>query len=197
MEDKRELIEKILQEEWQMFISVNDGTGQDPAEKEHPTCRDFPDEFRLHRESKLLPWSCDTLKSYLNDIETAKRKGRNLMTVKYARMDELIPCENTSPLIDDIADALVLWQKEFINQYPGIMSGGRSLSGGQPGVDWPSFENYLRCELETYSEKTLEFLTKDIDALKAKGESMSDLIYTHLVKAKGYPSLEDAEMKKK
>ena len=117
------------------------------------------------------------------------------MTYKYARMDNLIPCENLNPLIDTIASSLVLWQKEFINQYPGIMSGGRSLSGGQPGVDWPSFENYLRCELETYSEKTLEFLSEDIDSLKAKGRSMSDLIYIHLVKAKGYPSLEDAEIK--
>ena len=76
------------------------------------------------------------------------------------------------------------------------MSGARALSGGQPGIDWPSFENYLRCELESYSERTLESLSNDVNALKEKGKNMSDEIYTYLVKKKGYQSLEEAETKK-
>ncbi|MCG8642280.1 MAG: DUF4125 family protein [Desulfobacterales bacterium] len=196
MEEKSKIIDKIIRAEWQMFISVNQGTEADPVKNEHPTCRDFPDKFRAHRESKLFAWSCHTLKSYLNDIETAREKGENLMTYKYARMDKLIPCENQIPFIDAIASTLLKWQKEFIDRYPGIMSGARALSGGQPGIDWPSFENYLRCELESYSERTLESLSNDVNALKEKGKNMSDEIYTYLVKKKGYQSLEEAETKK-
>lgn len=193
MEEKHLIIDRIIQNEWEMFITLNDG--EDPLKKNRPSCRDFPEEFKLHRESKLTPWSHNSLSSYLNDLTQARDMKRNLMTYKYARMDNLIPCENKSPFIDSIATALVNWQKEFITKYPRIMSKGRALSGGKSGVDWPSFENYLRCELETYSERTLEYLAEDIRVLKKEGKSMSDEVYTHLIRKKGYDSIAQAERK--
>lgn len=195
MKEKQPIIDKIVQNEWIMFRSVN----ENPSSKtrQHPSCRDFPDEFKLHRESKLMPWSTKTLNSYLNDLVQAREAGRNLMTYKYARMDNLIPCENKSPYIDSITKQLVAWQKEFMVQYPGIMSGGRALSGGIRGVDWPSFENYLRCELESYSEKTLQYLSRDIEVMIKQGKSMSEEVYTYLTRKKGYSSLDQAEIKNK
>jgi len=195
MREKEQVINEIIQNEWVMFSSVNKAAGQSFKPSEHPSCQDFPDEFRLHRESKLLPWSRQTLNSYLKDLVRARDLGKNLMTYKYARMDNLIPCENKSPRIEAIADQLVKWQKGFMEKYPGIMSGARPLSGGRPGVDWASFENYLRCELETYSEKTLEYLFLDIMTMKQQGKSMSEEVYAHLVGKKGYVSLDQAEDK--
>lgn len=110
-----------------MFIAVNDAAAQDPLKKDNPSCRDYPDEFRLHRTSKLMAWSLDTLENYLDDIETTGRQGRNLMTYKYARMDTLIPCENDSHFIDKIATILVLWQKKFMERYPNLMAGGETF----------------------------------------------------------------------
>ena len=195
MQDKRELVTKIIQGEWEMFRAVNDQADTDPLTRNRPSCRDYPEEFRLHRTSKLLAWSKATLESYLEDITRARENGINLMTYKYARMDNLIPCENTSPFIDLITAALMGWQKQFIDAYPAIMTGARGLKGPKPGTDWASFENYLRCELETYSEKTLGLLLADIDTMRAEGKSMSEEIYTYLVQEKGYKSLDDAERK--
>jgi hypothetical protein len=193
LEKKLKIIDKILEVEWEMFIAVNDKA--DPLAQKHPSCRDYPDEFKIHRSSKLLAWSENTLSSYLNDISNARDTGTNLMTYKYARMDNLIPSQNQSPFIDKLAKVHVDWQKKFIADYPRIMSGGRALTGGKPGIDWASFETYLRSELETYSEKTLESLYTDTEKLKEQGKSMSEEIYTYLVRAKGYKSLEDAEKK--
>jgi hypothetical protein len=195
MDAKHRTIDNIIKGEWEMFVSVNDGAHADSITESRPSCRDYPDEFKLHRESKLISWSQKTLSSYLDDIVQARKTGRNLMTYKYARMDNLIPCENNSPFINTIATAMLNWQKAFIDKYPGIMSGGRTLAGGKPGVDWPSFDNYLRCELESYSDKTLECLASDIETLKKEGKSMSEMIYLYLIRKKGYDSLDQAEMK--
>ncbi len=194
-QEKQKIIEDIIGHEWEMFSTVNEQASADPFAKKRPSCRDFPEEFRIHRTSKLQAWSLETLQSYLEDITAARVQGRNLMTYKYARMDNLIPSENQSPLIGRITTDLVEWQKAFMDAYPGIMAGGRALQGSKPGTDWASFENYLRCELETYSEKTLQHLMDDIAAMRAEGRTMSEAIYTYLVRKKGYASLEDAETK--
>ena len=195
MQKKSETIQEIIAGEWEMFRTVHSAADADPLRRNRPSCRDFPEEFRLHRMSKLQAWSKEALASYLDDITVARVQGRNLMTYKYARMDNLIPCENQSPHIAAIAADLVAWQKEFIEAYPAIMSKGRALKGSTSGTDWASFENYLRCELETYSENTLALLAHDIQTMKAGGKSMSEEIYTYLVQEKGYASLEDAEKK--
>lgn len=195
MKEKQQLINEIIKNEWIMFNTVNEQKDHSSKSGEHPSCRDFPDEFKLHRESKLTPWSRRTLRSYLGDLILASENRRNLMTYKYARMDNLIACENNSPHIDKIVIQLVNWQKEFMDKYPGIMSGGRTLSGGKPGIDWPSFETYMRCELESYSEKTLEYLFYDIETMKKERKNMSEEVYTYLTHKKGYSSLDQAEIK--
>ncbi|BCS95342.1 hypothetical protein DSLASN_09740 [Desulfoluna limicola] len=193
--EKKEIIKKILEGEWEMFSTVNDKADSDPLAQGGPTCRDFPEEFKLHRTAKLMAWSEKTLISYLDDINEAQNIRRNLMTYKYARMDNLIPSENNSPYIDKISKIQLQWQREFIEKYPRIMSGGRALSGGEPGTDWASFETYMRCELESYSEKTLQSLFQDIESLRVSGKSMSEEIYKVVVQQKGYKSLEEAENK--
>ncbi|OEU71300.1 MAG: hypothetical protein BA874_06290 [Desulfuromonadales bacterium C00003068] len=192
---KRETVKAIVEGEWHMFSTVNAKVDSDPLKQGQPTCRDFPEEFKIHRIATLMAWSERTLVSYLDDITTARNTKRNLMTYKYARMDNLIPCENNSTYIAKIATIQIQWQKEFIDKYPRIMSGGRSLSGGNSGTDWGSFENYLRCELESYSEKTLRGLFLDTEDYRVSARSMSEEVYKVLVQQKGYDSLEAAEQK--
>jgi len=89
-----DIIEKILARELKMFLSV-------PSARKS-SCQDYPESFKLHRKAQFSCWSRDTLESYLSDLEKAEEKGINLMTHKYARMDNLIPQLNSNPLIDKI-----------------------------------------------------------------------------------------------
>ena len=101
----------------------------------------------------------------------------NLMTQKYARMDNLIQKLNSNPLIDTIVEYQCAWQRSMIKKYPGIMSGGRPLSSAEDSAFMTSFETYLRGELETYSDATLELLSIDILDKNAKGISMAEELY--------------------
>lgn len=180
-----DIIEKILDRELKMFLSV-------PSIRKS-SCQDYPESFKLHRKAQFSCWSRDTLESYLRDLEKAEEKGVNLMTHKYARMDNLIPPLSSNPLINTIVGCHCAWQRLIIKKYPGIMSGGRPLSSAEDSAFLTSFETYLRGELETYSDATLELLNKDILAKQAQGINMAEELYTFLVKDMGYDSLDEAE----
>ena len=180
-----DIIEKILTRELKMFLSV-------PSIRKC-SCQDYPESFKLHRKAQFSCWSRDTLESYLSDLEKAEEKGINLMTHKYARMDNLIPLLNSNPIIDVIVGYYCTWQRSMMKKYPGIMSGGRPLSSAEDSAFLTSFETYLRGELETYSDATLELLNKDILAKQAQNINMAEELYTFLVKDKGYDSLDEAE----
>jgi len=181
----KDIVEKILVKELKMFLSV-------PSIRKS-SCQDYPESFKLHRRAQFSCWSRATLESYLRDLEKAEEKGVNLMTHKYARMDNLIPQLSSNPLIDTIAGYHCAWQRSMIKKYPGIMSGGRPLSSAEDSAFLTSFETYLRGELETYSDATLELLNKDILAKQAQGINMAEELYTFLVKDMGYDSLDEAE----
>ncbi|MBN1364559.1 MAG: DUF4125 family protein [Syntrophaceae bacterium] len=180
-----DIIKKVLALELKMFLSVP-SIGQS-------SCQNYPESFKLHRKAQFSCWSRETLESYLRDLEKANGKGINLMTHKYARMDDLIPPLNSNPLIDAIVGYQCAWQRAMVKKYPGIMSGGRPLSSAEDSAFLTSFETYLRGELETYSDATLELLNKDILSKKAQGINMAEELYLYLVKEKGYDSLDEAE----
>jgi len=180
-----DIIEKILARELKMFLSV-------PSVRKS-SCQDYPESFKLHRRAQFSCWSRETLESYLHDLESAEEKGINLMTHKYARMDNLIPQLNSNPLIDKIVGDHCAWQRSIMKKYPGIMSGGRPLSSADDSAFFTSFETYLRGELETYSDATLELLSKDIQAKHVQGINMAEELYLCLVKDMGYDSLDEAE----
>jgi hypothetical protein len=180
-----DIIEKILTKELKMFLSV-------PSAGKS-SCQDYPESFKLHRRAQFSCWSRETLQSYLNDLEKAEEKGTNLMTQKYARMDNLIKKLNSNPLIDKIVEVQCAWQRAMIKRYPGMMSGGRPLTSVEDSAFMTSFETYLRGELETYSNATLELLYFDILDKNLKGINMAEELYLYLVKEKGYDSLDEAE----
>jgi len=178
METKAELIEQILTAEFDMFQRVPTMT---------PTaCQESEGGFRLMRGSAFETWSEATLESYLDDLLTALQENRNLLTEKYARMDDLIPPINLNPLIDDIVKIESEWQGEARRKYPHILGGGEVCDAG-------GFEIYLRGELETYSDQTLELYYQDLlQALKA-GRNLSEERYGNMSLKLGYSSLEEHE----
>lgn len=189
MADREKLMDRIVESELRMFLSV-------PADGDY-RCRQYPDSFRLHRKAQFSIWSDDTLGSYLHDLQGAEKEGKNLMTIKYARMDDLIPRENSNPLIDRIAEIQYRWQKELFHTYPHFMAGARPLSEDDDSALKTSFETYLKGELETYSDNTLSLLHRDLRNLAKKRMNGSELVYDYLVKGLGYGSLEEAEQAQK
>jgi hypothetical protein len=175
-ESKERIVEQILEIEVEMFLRVPTG--------EEPSCRAHMEDMQLHRRGQFAGWSQQTCASYLQDLRRARAAGKNLMTLKYARMDDLIPPLSENPLIHQIRQRFLRWQKEVIARYPNIMRGARELD---------DFSNYLGSELETYSDETLQLLAADVEACHRDGGNMSLEVYRFLAGQAGYASLEQME----
>ncbi len=185
MADKASLINEIVSIELGMFQQV-------PTV--YPTkYQESPEGFKLMRAMSFETWSENTLQSYLNDLSAALKEGRNLMTEKYARMDNLIPTINANPIIDEIVKIESEWQKELYDKYPRTLGKG-ALSSGAPSAII-GFIHYLKSELETYSDKTLESYYKDLQQALEEGRNMSYEKYTSLFQRLGYGPIEDVERK--
>lgn len=179
------ILEKIIALELEMFLAV-------PTEGSC-SCQEDPEAFQLHRRAQFSIWSEDTLQSYLNDLHRAKKNAINLMTIKYARMDDLLPAENRNPQIEKIVKIQSRWQTEMVEKYPYLMAGARHLSEAEGPKHGTSFETYLSAELETYSDETLALLHRDLNEYAKAGINGSEKIYAYLVKQLGYDSIETAE----
>jgi hypothetical protein len=131
------------------------------------------------------------LKSYLDDLELALKNGRNLLTEKYARMDGIIPAGDTNPLIDLIVVVEEKWQEEIKNKYPAIYAQVcRNISSAQDGSN---FQVYLRSELETYGDRTIELYLEHVTRASRKGENLAESSLQHMVRKSGYNDLDHAE----
>jgi hypothetical protein len=176
------LIDGIVGLEQDMFVAV---VAETPA-----PCQQNTDVFRIMRQSQFRAWPTDALESYHDDLTAAKGAGKNLMTLKYARMDDRIPVLNANPLIQEIVAITVEWQYRLLEKYPALIGRGRPVEEAFRGV---SFKRYLAGELETYSDRTLARLGRHVKELHWRGGNMSEEVYGHMVAALGYGSLEAAE----
>jgi hypothetical protein len=183
MSEKERLIEDILELELNMFINVR---SRYPA-----SCQENPDGFRFHRRTQFSVWSEETLQSYLDDLLEAKEQGHNVMTLKYARMENLIPPLSVNPMIDLIVEMQLEAQRKMFSCYPNLLKQGRPLEDDSLGPI--SFKTYLRGELETYSDRTLGLLYRDMQQIKDRGENWAELLYTNLARNLGYNSLSELE----
>lgn len=160
-----ELMSEIIKLEWDMFSHVSNVGG--PA-----SCQMRPDTFKIMRKSQAATWSDELLASYLEDLKTATREGRNIMTEKYARMMEstfpeeyrklaasLPPVDKeTLQKIEEIVAINVGWKAELFDRYPRLSGKGRPLRTSEDSAMETSFETYLRGELKTYSARTITLL---------------------------------------
>lgn len=182
---KNRLIGEILEIELKMFLSV-------PV-LEKASCQEHPEDLQTIRRAQFLTWSEQTLESYLHDLMTAEHEGQNLMTQKYARMDNLIPRQNEDPLIEKVVTIQYAWQKEMFLKYPHLMHGARPLGSSEDSAFQTSFETYLCSELETYSHETLVCLHDDISRREKEAKNMTEELYEYMVRGLGYESLDQAE----
>ena len=172
--NRADLLEKILAAELDSFRSVPTcGPNQ---------CLEHPQAFKLHRKAQFSIFSTQTLTSYLEDLALARKHNQNLMAYKYARMDNLIPRVNDSRLVEEVASIMIEWQLQLEEKYPEIMKRARPVTSEQNNSFETSFETYLKAELETYSEQTLNLLHQDLSKLKAEGKNGSEEVYRYLVK---------------
>jgi hypothetical protein len=174
-----ELLRDIVAIELRMFLTVQTA---DPT-----TCQEQPEAFKLMRRAGFHVLSAETLESYLQDIQEALEEDSNLITLKYARIDELIPSLNDNPIISKIVEIEERWFKELEKKYPLTFRNRAEFAAG----------TYLHSELETYSDRTLELYLKDVTKALDKGRNLTAERYTYLFKQLGYDSIDDMEQQRK
>lgn len=197
---REELINKVLDFEWEMFTNVNGADGR-------ATCQDDKKTFMIMRKAQADIWSADTLNSYFNDLKVAKQNNANLMTLKYARMMEMTFPEEyeaikkqlpvisvrVSDLVCEIVKHHLKWSMEASQKYPKLFSLGRPVTGT---VDRSiSIENYLRSELLTYSENTLNLCLKDTIEAAGNDINLSLEILKNTAGSYGFDALDAIEEK--
>lgn len=185
MSSKESLIEEIVELELEMFLSVQS--------RGHASCQDNPDGFKFYRTAGFSAWPEGVLESYLQDLLQAQKDGKNLVTIKYAVMEGLIPKQADNPLREKIVDIEVGWVKELAHKYPYLHRRARPIE--EDSANLTSMKTYLSGELETYSDRTIELYYNHLLTSQSSNENPEEKKLLIMVKGAGYSSLEDAEAK--
>lgn len=177
------LVTHVLDCEWALFTQVR-GAGSAP-------CQSAPDSFRAIRGSLFELWTAEMLAAYLETLERAVAQGRNPLAEKYARMDGLIPPLTDDPLIPAIVAIEERWQAELQARFPALYR--RCCRSRAPTGDGREFSVYLRCELETYGERTVQLYYDNVARAEAAGLNLAIEALDRLIVHSGYADLEQAE----
>lgn len=194
---KTDAIKTVVKLEWEMFQQVKGINGR-------ASCQDNLKTFVVMRTSQFESWEEEVVKSYLRDLIEANQNGRNLVMEKYAYMmkvtdptyyatiKHLLPTvsEKSRIIIEKIVTHYEEWVKEFALHYPKIRKNGRGLDNTDLSGR-ASLLNYLKSELCTYSERTLELYIASI--MEEKELNRYWLSMEKMVEAYGYKSLDEAE----
>lgn len=195
-----ELVDKLVRLEWENFDQVKNEGGR-------ADCQDDWGTFSIMRTSQYLTWTEDMLQSYIQDFEAAMEKGWNLITEKYGRMMEStapvqfeeikeqfpILAEEKKAIIEEIVKIQVAWMEEFACEYPHMAGNSRVIHTSEDTLFSTSFETYLRGEMGTYSDKTLDLYGRFIVTYLQEGKNLTKEIMTNTALLYGYESLEKAE----
>lgn len=195
-----EIIEKIVELEWQQFDKVvNEGGRAD--------CQDDFETFSIMRKSQYMTWNDELLASYLEDLQTADKEGRNLITEKYARMMEstapkkyeelkaMLPVldEERVKIQEEIIKIQMGWMEDFAGKFPVMAGRARTLHTFEDKEYDTSYETYLRGELGTYGDDTFVLYGRFIAAYAKEGKNLAYDIMNNTAKLYGYESVEAAE----
>lgn len=199
MDINKEIIGKIVSAEWEMFSAVNEGEARASCQEDRTT-------FEGMRRAQFMEWSPAVVGSYLDDLDAAARKGRNLIEEKYIHMMKTTEPSHYEALLErvekpsvavldlagEVSGMLLEQTRVLFEDYPYVSGQGRPLYSA---FDYggTSVETYQYGELLTYSEKTLAALKEHIAALKADGVSLARKILESTVRFYGYDSLDTAE----
>ncbi len=197
---EQNIVDEIVELEWEMFQAVNAGGPRASCQEDRRT-------FEHMRAAQFSAWSAQTAASYLDDLRSARRTGRNLVREKYIHMmretdsepyerlkgDLAFPDAQGLTLVDEITAVLARQTKKMFERYPLVCSMGRPrTSEGDDAWD-TSVETYQRGELLTYSKRTLESYKRQLLEMETCGMSLAEAITTRTVGYYGYGSLDEAE----
>ncbi len=173
--ENMELVSRIVEIELDMFERVRTS---EPA-----LCQEKPEAFKSMRAMTHSVLSKETLESYLEDLRQANMDGKNLLTLKYARMEGKIPPLKKNPIINDIVKIEENWMMELSLKYPRVIKGT------------PGFSTYLSSEFETYSDKTIDLYFADTSNAQKEGRNLAEERYNWLFGKIGYGSIVEANEK--
>ena len=160
---KEKLIEEILEKEWIYFSKLNNIGGR-------ADCQDNREDFIIMRKAQWETFNEETLLSYLEDLNSKNnplfQKYGQMMKYnspqEYEKIKDILenPSQNKISLIEKIMSIYMEWEEEFFKKYPIFSSMGRPLYSKEDDDIETSIETYLKGELLSYSEKTLELYLK-------------------------------------
>ena len=199
---KKALINEIVTLEWEAFDKVDNEGGR-------ADCQDDFGTFSIMRTSQYYTWTEEMLKSYIHDFHVANEKGWNLITEKYGRMmettaplkyaeikDSLPPIPDMKKeIIEEIVKIQVGWMEEFAKKYPKAAGNARSIHTSEDNLYNTSYETYLRGELSTYSDETLDLYGRFVAKLYEENKNLAEMTMRNTALLYGYESLEDLEAK--
>lgn len=199
---KENLINTLINIEWEEFDKVDNIGGR-------ASCQDDRETFSIMRKSQYLTWNEEMLQSYIDDFNTAKSEGRNLISEKYGRMmkstspqeydkiKEFLPklSTQTEVIINQIATIQVNMMEKFAIKYPNLASNARDIHSSSDTLYNTSYETYLKGELGTYSPKTLKLYGNFIVETGRQNKNLAEMIMQNTINLYGYESLEQAENK--
>ena len=142
--EKTEILEAIIQLEWNMFQKVRNTGGR-------AGCQDDWETFYIMRKSQFTSWKKELLLSYERDLLDGESSGRNLVMEKYAyMMESTVPedieglkkisqrfLKKRKKLIEGIVSIQVSWREEMAGEYPQLS--GRRGSSIQRKIRWRTF----------------------------------------------------------
>ncbi len=198
---EKDIIDKIIDIEWNMFQETNNIGGR-------ASCQDDFETFTIMRHSQYENWSDEMVRFYYDFALRCQEEGRNLVTEKYGRMMQytdlhyynkhVAPYMPAVPrvnyrLINRIMPTLINWEQQFAAAYPKLAGQGRPITSEGDASGFTSMETYARGEFETYPTELLMLYADYVDALKADGRSLSLMIQDTMVKLYGYATIDEAE----
>lgn len=194
------IIGRILDLEWEMFQKTQNIGGR-------ASCQDDRETFYRMRKSQWKVMSEVVLERYYADLCKARDQGRNMVAEKYGYMMEnydpqgfleiqsLLPQKSKKEicLVEQIVRIHMDWYDEVQKQFPHVLSNGRNLRSSEDQIGDVSIETYLRGELKTYSEASLEACLHFLKECQKQGRNLVRENYQEMARAYGYESLERAE----
>ena len=166
------IVDLIIDIEKEWFVAIK---------AENSDCQENPEAFSSMRKMFFTPLSINTLKEYLDHISYMQKIGRNLMIEKYSIMNGRLNVRSYNNLIDEIVSREKNWFIEMKEKFPALFS-------SQP-IEY--FENYLKSELITYSDKTVENYWNDVLNAINDNRNFAKERQEFLVKFLGYNSIEE------
>lgn len=200
---KEQLIDELIKLEWNAFDNVRNEGGR-------AGCQDDFQTFSIMRRSQYMTWPNAMIESFTRDFNTANLRGWNLIMEKYGRMmkstapKEYEKLKEQFPPItsekNQIIEAIVAIQtsmlEEFAKEYPNMAGNARSIHTADDTELNTSAETYLRGEISTYSDETLDMYGRFLAEYAKKNKNLVKEIMENTAHLYGYSSLEAAEKSK-